>query len=231
MDQTQAELVVKWYLELEDRLVQILRVTLYTPETQLIFLPPLVNIVLDGCSLLDGIFREEFGGSEKRDDLNIVKYCRYFEQTYSLASLRTVMYQYPLLYLKPFEGWYNDGSYQPLEWWQAYNKLKHDRIQECKNATLKNAVQSLCALHQVISQSQTFIDALIRQDLVCFGQWGKEGAKDAVYQKKDNVTILIETELFATPLGAKRFPDDVEKISPFHFSSGRKLWRYVGREF
>lgn len=235
MNQSQAELVLKWYLELEERLSQILHVTQYTPETQLIFLPPLVNIVLDSCSLLDAIFREEFIGTEKRNKLTISKFCPYFESTFNFSGIKTILYQYPLLYLKPFEGWCNNDKYQSLEWWSAYNKLKHDRIREHKNATLKNAVNAICALHQVISQNQTFINALIRQDLICFGQWGKDYAKEAVYQKeeaiKNHVTALVETDLFATPVGAERFPDDIEKISPFHFAQGRKLWRYVGREF
>ncbi len=232
MDQIKADLVVKWYIELEDRLSDILKTTLYTNETENIFLPPLANILLDACSLLDAVLREEYTGLTNRNDLSIVEYCKYFEPLLKLGSHKTIIYQYPLLYIQPFSGWLSSsGDYQPLEWWTAYNKIKHDRILEYRRATLKNAVQGLCALHQVVSLCKTFLNALIRQDLVIFGQWGKDYAKEAVYQANNrDVTILVETYLFATPVGANRFPDDIEKISPYYFSYGRKLWRYVGKE-
>ena len=232
MDQIKADLVVKWYIELEGRLLETLKITLYTPETENIFLPPLSNVLLDACSLLDAIFREEFVGSINRRDLSINNYCTYFESQLSLSTHRTIIYQYPLLYIQPFKGWLSpSGSYQQLEWWMAYNKIKHDRILEYKRATLKNTVQCLCALHQVVSLSRTFLDALIRHDFVSFGNWGKEYAKEAIYQtNNDQVTLIVETDLFATPVGAKRFPENTQNISPYHFSFGKKLWRFVGRE-
>lgn len=174
MNQIEADLVVKWYIEMEDRLSKILKTTLYTTETENIFLPPIANTLLDACSLLDAVFREKHIGPINRRDLTIVEYSEHFEPLYGFEGQKTIIYQYPLLYIQPFNGWLSSsGSYQPLEWWKAYNKIKHDRILELKKATLKNTVQSLCALHQVISKCKTFINALIRQDHVFFWVMGK----------------------------------------------------------
>jgi hypothetical protein len=233
MDDSSAELIVNWYIELEQRLSTILATTLYNNQTAKIFLPPLVNIILDSCSLIDTIFREEYKGKRKRKELTINDYCSHFESLYMFSGIKSVIYQFPLQYIEPFKGWYNGqkNSYKGLIWWQTYNKLKHDRIKEYSQATLDNAISSVCALHQLISQLETFKKALLRKDFICFGQWGKEYALEIVYDKNQNkeVTILVETELFATPIGAT-FPDKIETISPFFFSYGRKLWRYVGRE-
>jgi len=105
-----------------------------------------------------------------------------------------------------------------------------DRIQQYQRATLNNAINSLCALQQVISGLEVFKHALLRHDLICFGGWGRRYALDAVYQSTNNdVTLLVETELFGTPIGYARFPQDPMQIRSHRFGGGgRKLWRFVG---
>lgn len=43
---------------------------------------------------------------------------------------------------KPFAGW---NAEQPLEWYQAYNKVKHDREDAFQRATLQNAFNAVSA--------------------------------------------------------------------------------------
>lgn len=234
MHKSATELVVNWYEELESRLKEILKTTLYNTKSRGLFIPPLANIILDSCSLIDTVLREEYKGPKKRGDLNIPDYCLHFEPILKLSKVKTILYQYPLSYITPFKGWYGAKTkqYRSLDWWQSYNYLKHDRIRDFKKATLKNAVFSVCALHQIMSQMETFIGALIRHDLACFGHWDMKYAKDAVFQPDNkDLTILIETELFATPLGVESFPQDISKISPFKYSYGKRLPKYVGRYF
>lgn len=232
MDETQANLVVDWYLELETRLTAAVKITQFNDQTSEIFLPPLANIILDCGSLLDTVFRECYRGAVTRDDLNIVHYSQEFEPRLKLSSLSSLLFQTPLQYINPFDGWVdaNTGKYQSRQWWQDYNHLKHDRIQEYRRATLDNAVNCLCALHQAVSMLEVFKEALIRHDLIRFGSWGRKYALDAVYKPKNtDVTLLVETELFGTPLGYERFSSDPTQINAHRFGGGgRKLWRFVG---
>lgn len=54
-----------------------------------------------------------------------------------------------LIKFKPFEAWAQPN--QPLDWYQAYNKSKHDRQDNFRYANLKNLLQAvsglLCLLH------------------------------------------------------------------------------------
>jgi len=59
MDPAGAELIVIWYLELESRLLSVLKTVSYSAETKSIFLPSLANIIVDTCSLIDTVFREK----------------------------------------------------------------------------------------------------------------------------------------------------------------------------
>jgi hypothetical protein len=49
---------------------------------------------------------------------------------------------------KPFIGW-RDRSH--LEWYQAYNRVKHNRHHAFEEATLDNLINAFCALHVILS--------------------------------------------------------------------------------
>ena len=85
MDDAAAELIVNWYEELEARLSGLLKAIRYNDQTKGLFLLPLANIVVDACSLVDTVFREEYQGSKDRDKLSISDYCPYFEPLLSLS--------------------------------------------------------------------------------------------------------------------------------------------------
>jgi hypothetical protein len=231
MDEFEVSLVVDWYLELEGRLLDVLKTTLFTDEIRNIFMPPLANILLDASSLIDAIFREQYSGTKERQSLRIVDFAAEFEPRIHFSRRRSLLLQTPLKYIEPFREWYDTttATYKPLEWWQGYNKLKHDRIKEYKVATLDNAIHSLCGLHQVMALLEVFKNGLLRRDLISFGTWAERYALDRAYSRSDhNVTILVETELFATPVGVLSFPDDIGAIRPHQFSDGKKLWKFVG---
>lgn len=50
--------------------------------------------------------------------------------------------------LEPFKTWDSSG-YGKSEWWQAYNKLKHNKIENYSQGNLKNLITSLAALYFV----------------------------------------------------------------------------------
>lgn len=48
--------------------------------------------------------------------------------------------------ISPFKDWNSSLPTKSLKWYNAYNKIKHDRIQQLDLATLENAINSTCAL-------------------------------------------------------------------------------------
>lgn len=48
--------------------------------------------------------------------------------------------------IKPFELWNGECTAQSLEWWVAYNNIKHGRVINMRDANLKNVLNILGAL-------------------------------------------------------------------------------------
>ncbi|MFC2105244.1 hypothetical protein ACFLS0_00580 [Candidatus Bipolaricaulota bacterium] len=227
MKAEESELVISWSLELEERLENLLETVPYRPDTVNLFFPPLVSILLDSCSILDAVFRDQYDGKAKRDDLNFKDYAHEFEPKLGLQSCRTILLKHPPEFLEPFSGWIDpNGSFQSLDWWQDHNDVKHDRIMHSNKATLRNCVLSLCALHQTVSQLECFFRAAKRHNLLHFGGWNEKHMEEFLYSDPEGVTVLFESSLFATPIGSRSFPDDIETVDPYMFGKGKKLWRY-----
>ena len=49
--------------------------------------------------------------------------------------------------LQPFENLTIVDDYKPLDWWQSYNSIKHNRLHNYKMANLKNILNALGALY------------------------------------------------------------------------------------
>lgn len=51
---------------------------------------------------------------------------------------------------KPFSNW-DSVNFSSLDWYQAYNHVKHDRMTNFKEASFKNAIDALCGLVVVLA--------------------------------------------------------------------------------
>ena len=233
MNQTETELVIEWFLDLETRLKQFLRTVPINWNYNAV-LPLLSGIIVEAAGLVDSIFRKEFdlsGSRIQRKNLRITHFQEYYERRYSLSSKNTMIYQYPPVLLTPFREWVFPSA-QPestLEWWDAYNKLKHERIEHYSRCTLSNAVLSLCAFHQVLSVLPCFFKALVAHDMIGLGEYGIPHAIGYIEQGREDMPFLSESELFATPYGKQRFPDDLLKIDKTPIWSSKRLQRFLGR--
>ena len=107
MNQTETNLVIEWYKELEDRLNQFLR-TIPINWNYHAVLPLLAGIIADAGGLVDSILRREFdltGSQKKRQNLRIKDFHDYYENRFSLSSKNTFIYQHPPVLLNPFREW------------------------------------------------------------------------------------------------------------------------------
>lgn len=227
-----AELIVTWFRDLEDRFRELLRTVPITGQTEGIFLPTLSSIILEACSVLDTVFRDGYQPAAQARDANMPLYAVYYDPLYRLSSTKSIIYQYPLRLLRPFENWLDtNGMYQALEWWQNYNSLKHDRIANYELSTFRTALNALCALHQVIAKNPDFLESLIRHNMICFGQWGQGYALEVIRANdgREELTLMVESELFGTPVGFNEFPDSPDRINPWRYAYGKKLAQFLGR--
>ena len=73
--------------------------------------------------------------------------------------------------LEPFAAWdnlpsYTASSYVALDWWMAYNALKHDRLANRTQATMRQAAQALAALFIAIVKYPPALSYLAREGWV-----------------------------------------------------------------
>ena len=100
-------------------------------------------------------FQEKVSGGV---EFNMGDYRTLLEAEFRLSrcevQLRPYQQNYPSLKfpdgfrLKPFSQWAND---ERLPWWETFTKLKHDRINNFRQATLGNAINALSAVFVVLS--------------------------------------------------------------------------------
>jgi len=149
----------------------------------------------------------------------------------TLSSKNTLIYQYPPVLLTPFREWiFSSGQPEStLEWWDAYNKLKHERIEHYSRCTLSNAVLSLCALHQVLSVLPCFCRALVAHDMIETSGYSIPYAIECIEQGNEGMPFLSESDLFATPCGKQRFPDDLRNMMRTTTWRSKRLEQFLGR--
>ncbi len=223
--------MILWYGELERRLLEILHFVPFSEENRSAHLPLLAPVIVEAGSIIDTVFREEYTGTRPDGrQLGIGDFASHYEPMFSLAELRSLIYQYPPRLLAPFRGWTSEktGNYSGLDWWLAHNKLKHNRVEEHELATLHTAVNILCALHQVLSTFPVFVRALWRHDFLASGNHRHlvgENIEDTGVMED----ALVETALFATSVGQNRFPNQVRDITPF-WTNSQRLARFLGRQ-
>ena len=93
------------------------------------------------CSDLESTLKKyQFGKNERmKDYIEILKYVDLTKYKISLVG-----YANPYK-CSPFENWNVDKPAKSLPWYEAYNKLKHDREKNFHLATLENCINAIAA--------------------------------------------------------------------------------------
>lgn len=107
----------------------------------------------DACSLIDSILRDCADGGKRH---TLKEYAVLHEEHLELEGTTSLLLVSPLQFLPPFRGW---CGATPV-WWDAYNKVKHDRIRNYAAATYSCAVSAMAGLHQLLARSWQFLGQL-----------------------------------------------------------------------
>lgn len=81
------------------------------------------------------------------------------ENALRLADYSVMFVQIPWIsYVTPFVNWDGSAPTKSLPWYDAYNMVKHDRDENFKLGSMKNAMSALAALYVVIGAQFGFHD-------------------------------------------------------------------------
>lgn len=237
MDRQSSEYIIESFLALENHVIDFSKYIPFNDRNSDIELPLLINVILECGSIIDSIFRVEFRNPTKSPSkLNMSDYALHYEIRLGLSQKKTLLYIYPPRYFKPFENWItNNQQYNPLLWWQNHNKIKHNRIKNVSLSTLGIAFEMLSAIHQLISFLPTFVDSLFSHNLVAYDSLGINDVKRNYFDlgRRDTQmnSVLVESVLFATPVGGYLFHDNPNDIDLESIVDSTKLNRFLGRDF
>jgi hypothetical protein len=136
----------KYYNALEDdfirviRYIEILEINYQTCSDEIIKQLQAVGSEFDNiCKAICGF--------NLKDEKNIYDYANYiFGKISDITSIEISIKNTKGIKVKPFEGW-NKLKAGKLFWWKAYNKVKHNRIDNYKLGNLRNLLNALGALY------------------------------------------------------------------------------------
>lgn len=109
------------------------------------------NLLILICTEIETQFRGIFKFHLPRSSISVTQ--RYTTNDFIklLKPMRLSEYEikinnYPCLpYFTPFKNWYEDNPTKSLQWFDAYNSIKHDRWENLSRATISNMLEALVA--------------------------------------------------------------------------------------
>lgn len=183
------------FAQAEDAFCDLLQTIPYCQEHEHVWSPKLVTILMECCSQLDSLLKFESGQA------NATIADHFARVGKELAGKWAVFWAEQGQRLWPFKAWldaseFGRDSYTPLDWWQAYNDVKHNRIANRSKATLACTAQAMAGLFLAIATSRVTHTAMAEANWLSghgddLAAWLSEEPESVREQK-----ITIESRLF-----------------------------------
>ena len=239
------EFVFSSYNDFEERLLSFLKVIPYNETNKNVWSPELVSLFLDICGLIDSMSRYILGqgkvgikrkvkvfNKEGREiekeitKLNIVDFELNIFNKLKLEKYQVILYiysVYPDCVITPYKDYRKKE-----EWWTVYNKLKHNRLDNYKDANIHNILKSLSALFLLIityDKSEELTLAMLRHGWIDTN-WVPEAVHRERIQQPES--YWCDTDLFGSGFYLKDLL--VEKLEDVTaLIAGKKFTNFIGQ--
>lgn len=138
-----------YYMMLEEKFINTLNYVELSKDNENTFSNEYAGLIQLIGSEVDVVFKEYCDRSES-ERLSIEFYCNYVREDWpEIVDQELEVHRAESLTIQPFEGWRCDRPSQSLKWWEAYNNIKHGRVRNKKEASLKNGLYALGALYML----------------------------------------------------------------------------------
>jgi hypothetical protein len=200
---------IEGLLTVEGMLQEALRFVPYCDKHREVWSSHFARIILDAASQVDSVWKATAKLNDPATASDKLTLKGHFDRFGKLVAKQQAVFfggATPCV-INPFGCWQGPTFSAPT-WWEAYNKLKHDRFSNQTVATLDHAVNAGAALLLAVIYCGTCDLPLLSAALVdsgCHNTWAFTPTgllRDVTCQGHTKV----ETKLFAHPLGV--FGDD-----------------------
>ncbi|WP_339748382.1 hypothetical protein [uncultured Rubinisphaera sp.] len=178
----------------------------YCPEHINVWSPQFAQIIMDCASQIDSLWKAvEQTQTPPSSNKKLTIQDHWVRYRSLVATQKVIFFGGPNpAVIEPFLAW-NDLSFRSPDWWQAYNKLKHDRFSNQTSATMSHALHAVAGLLLAIVYSGACDLALISTQLLDtskngYNPWAFTDTgllRDLPYECRS----IIDTRIFAHPLG------------------------------
>ncbi len=133
----------RYYLVLEEHFHKIEKYVEFTEDNYSTYSMEFISCLMEIGSEIDGVMKNICGFSATaRKTIN--DYISDILEKYPDIREKEVLVRN--MVILPFQGWSIEEPAKSLEWWQAYNNVKHGRSENYQQANLKNVIHALAAL-------------------------------------------------------------------------------------
>lgn len=125
------------------------------PENSLTFSNEYIKQYQAICSEVDVILKSICKELEDASSRDMPAYTNTILTNWN--SIKTQKVKMKTIELQPFLNWEKEPSYKEPDWWQPYNRIKHERLLNYREANLKNVVNALAGLYVLENYFVKFI--------------------------------------------------------------------------
>ena len=179
----------------------------YCQEHENVWSPKLATVLLESCSQLESLWKYQLNlfsqqmNVNLKDKPNITDYFNYFGR--DVAPSWVLFWGNQPRRISPFANWKEPEkyerrcNYEPLDWWIAFNDLKHDRFSNQDRATLTHTVNALSGLFIAIIKADFCRGAMEQANWIS----GDDYEPQTPLRKVHYFKVVVETSLFSYPVG------------------------------
>lgn len=205
--------VIDNYITIEETLTFLLKYIPYLKENKIVYSPKFIPLIIDTCGLIESIFLDilDLKHTTRKTFLN---YSKLIQNEINIENTISILLDTPFGFLMPFKNWTRCIP----SWWNVYNKLKHDRVNNFHKATLEVTVNSICGLHQIIAKNP-----LLTIYLAALGYLNQESdefinlLENSSFSSLNNPVALTTSLPFETRLFVSPGDDDIVSYSGHDF--------------
>jgi hypothetical protein len=193
-DKVKIDFAVTSFVALEKELVNCMEYLPFIEPNKPAISPKFVPIIMDSCSLIDSIFFD-LSANSKSERFSLKKYCELFEPKLQLNDDISLFLVSPVQLIQPYKNW----TKTPPIWWEAYNSLKHNRLNNYHCANFINAIYALAGIHQLMARLREFIGSFLKIGWIDTHTIEVIEKLSSASHEGIVVDVIIESKLFASP--------------------------------